>query len=376
MKRPQVMLVDDEPRVLEGYRRHLRKQFDISIIDSPHAALDQLADSGSFGVVVSDFRMPGMDGVQFLSEVRRAYPSITRVMLTGQADYQSTIEAVNRGNIFRFLSKPCSPEALASAIEDAMQLHELVTAEKELIEGTLTGAVSAMAELVGLTSPDALARSARIREAALLLAERGGIETRWELEIASSLSQVGCVTLPADVASAGLTGAQLGARDRALYEGHALVAETLVKKVPRLEGVAAMIGTQFVARPDPEVLSEFGIPVDVANVFRAAAVFAESSAQLGARAAIAAMMATPMWDGVAISDLEGLAEGPASMDPKVCSVADLFVGMVADQDMMTLSGVKLMSKGHEITEALLQRLRNFQDRVGIEEPVDMLVPRR
>src|SRR5262245_27435755 len=99
----KILCVDDEPNILEGYQRSLRKDFQIEIATGGTEGLEAMTRNGPYAVIVSDMRMPGMDGVQFLSRVKDISPDTVRVMLTGNADQQTAIEAVNEGSIFRFL---------------------------------------------------------------------------------------------------------------------------------------------------------------------------------------------------------------------------------------------------------------------------------
>ena len=120
----RVLLVDDEPEVLEGYQRMLSRQFEIETALGGEAGLASIRDRGPFGVVIADLRMPGMDGVQFLSRVRQAAPNTVRVVLSGNADLQTAVDAVNQGYIFRFLSKPCEEKVLTDAITRALLQHD------------------------------------------------------------------------------------------------------------------------------------------------------------------------------------------------------------------------------------------------------------
>ncbi|MBL7033395.1 MAG: response regulator, partial [Candidatus Delongbacteria bacterium] len=106
----RVLLVDDEPDILSSFRRQLRYDFEITTATSGSEGLRLVDAEKPFAVVVSDFQMPVMDGVQFLKRVRSKSAATTRVMLTGQADLQVAMDAVNEGNLFRFLTKPCSKE--------------------------------------------------------------------------------------------------------------------------------------------------------------------------------------------------------------------------------------------------------------------------
>ena len=139
--KPKILLVDDEVNVLQAYTRVLRSRFALESAESGSQALEVLKANGPFAAIVSDMRMPGMDGVELLSWVRELYPDTVRIMLTGNADQQTATDAVNQGAIFRFLSKPCDSEVLASTLEQAIRQHELITSEKSLLQDTLKGSI-------------------------------------------------------------------------------------------------------------------------------------------------------------------------------------------------------------------------------------------
>ena len=135
--KPAILCVDDEPRVLEGMQRNLRKKFRVTTALGPQEGLQKLADGGPFAVVVSDMKMPTMNGAELLELVRERSPQSTRVLLTGQSSMEDAIAAVNRGAIFRFLTKPCPPPELVDALEQAAEQHRLLTVERELLDKTL-----------------------------------------------------------------------------------------------------------------------------------------------------------------------------------------------------------------------------------------------
>jgi signal transduction histidine kinase len=143
----KVLLVDDDQNLLDGCARHLRKRFDLHTSAEPRRGLELLDRAGPFAVVVSDMRMPGMDGVQFLAAVKAHSPESIRMMLTGHPDLQTAMDAVNQGNIFRFLTKPCAPENLAAALDAGLEQFRLVRTRQELMEMKLRHAQKL--ELVG-----------------------------------------------------------------------------------------------------------------------------------------------------------------------------------------------------------------------------------
>src|SRR5690242_15245267 len=133
----RVLFVDDEPLVLEGLRRSLHREFDVEVAGGPEDGLARIAKAAPYPVIVSDMRMPVMDGAEFLARVRTNSPDSIRVMLTGYADMEAAMRAVNEGRIFRFLNKPVSPEQLVLTLRACVVQYHLVRSEKELLENTL-----------------------------------------------------------------------------------------------------------------------------------------------------------------------------------------------------------------------------------------------
>jgi DNA-binding NtrC family response regulator len=140
--------VDDEPNVLAAFRRQLRTCFDIETAEGPELGLQTLRENGPFAVVLSDPRMPGMNGPQFLAAVKQLVPDTVRMMLTGQAGLNDAVAAANEGNIFRFLTKPCPQEVLFKALEAALEQYRQVMAERELLEKTLHGVNNVLTEIL------------------------------------------------------------------------------------------------------------------------------------------------------------------------------------------------------------------------------------
>jgi len=126
----RILFVDDEPHLLSGLRRMLRvkaRDWQMSFANTGQEALRILADE-PFDVVISDMRMPGMDGAQLLAEVRRRHPGTARMILSGHADRESVISAV--GPTQQYLAKPCEVETLTEAVERVLKVRDLVTDER------------------------------------------------------------------------------------------------------------------------------------------------------------------------------------------------------------------------------------------------------
>lgn len=121
----KILFVDDEQNLLDAMRRQFRGRFDVATAVGGHEALKVLQDQGPFAVIVSDYRMPLMNGVEFLERSRSISPDSVRIMLTGYAEHQTAIDAVEKGHVFHFLTKPCDSQALSDALQAALDLYHL-----------------------------------------------------------------------------------------------------------------------------------------------------------------------------------------------------------------------------------------------------------
>ncbi len=130
----KILLVDDDAMILSGLKRQLRKQFDIETALSGEDAIEMLEQKGPYAVIVSDFLMPGMNGIEFLSHVKKIYPDTVRMMLTGSADMATAIKAVNEGSIYKFHPKPCPAETLGTAIQSGIEEYHKVTSDQSQLK--------------------------------------------------------------------------------------------------------------------------------------------------------------------------------------------------------------------------------------------------
>jgi C4-dicarboxylate-specific signal transduction histidine kinase len=128
----KILFVDDEENILRAFRRELRDRFELVTATSAEEGLRAINTQGPFAVIVSDFRMPKADGNQFLAAAKEAAPESVRIMLTGHADVDMAMRAINEGSVFRFLSKPCPAETLGQVLALAVHQYKLVMAEMQL----------------------------------------------------------------------------------------------------------------------------------------------------------------------------------------------------------------------------------------------------
>jgi response regulator RpfG family c-di-GMP phosphodiesterase len=372
--RPRVLCVDDEQRVLDGLTRTLRADFDVEHALNGHDALARLVHE-EFAVVLSDLRMPGMDGATFLGHAAEVAPSTVRVLLTGHTDVDDAIQAVNRGRIFRFLTKPASFDDLNSALHDAVAQHELITAERVLLEQTLRGAVTAMLEALSLSNPLVFARATRIRRIVAALLTAFPVADGWAIEIAAALSQLGAVSLPVEVVAKLDCGTPLTAEQQELMAGLPALTEQLLASIPRFDTVRDAIRLQN-ENFDPAKHLPLG-----ARLLRVAIDLDQLESLNFTRAEAAAVLAER--DGrydpevvQVLADLAHLEELDVNRVPHTVRAAMLRPGMVLARDVVDTNGVLLVGRGTEVTPGLIARITNAADRVGTEIWVSGIVQPR
>jgi response regulator RpfG family c-di-GMP phosphodiesterase len=377
MNRP-ILFVDDEPKILQALERQLSGKFEVRTAPGGQPALEMLAQDGPYAVVVSDFRMPLMDGIQFLRKVKQLSPDTVRLMLTGQADLNTTIAAVNEGNIFRFLTKPCATEVLSAALDSALEQHRLINAERELLEKTLRGSIQVLTEVLSLTSPRAFNRACRIRRYVTHIASRLALKNAWELEIAAMLCQLGCISVPPEVLDKAASSEQMTTNEQEVFAAHPAVAEHLLETIPRLETVARIVRSQNETSlvpldwdPPPDDLVVLG-----SAVLRVALEF-DRIVTPGAlrKAALAELRQSGVWPAPLIAALETVADEDNDRAGRQLKVNELDAGMIIDQDVHTLSGVLLLTRGQELTLPVIARLKSFDKTVGIHQPLSVLAAR-
>lgn len=369
----RILFVDDEPNVLQAFERQFRKQFELQTALGPEQALERLRQDGPFAVVVSDFRMPEMDGVEFLALVRERWPDTVRIMLTGQADLNDAIAAVNQGNIFRFLSKPCPAETLAPALDAGLEHHRLVTAERELLEQTLRGSIGAMSEILSLVNPVAFSRAERIRRYVVHLARRLELAAPWQYEIAAMLSQVGCVAVPSEVLEKYYDAQPLDAKEQKVLASQGQVAQKLLARIPRLEQVAEMVGNQHVSRRD---LRACGDAAAIGSGLLNVALDFDEMMMRGTAppAALAEMKKRGLYDPACLAALEQVQIQQAEREVRLVGLAELKTGMTTNRDVYSKTGLLLMGTGQEITASAIARLQTFALSTGVVEPISVRMP--
>lgn len=375
----RILFVDDDPNILAAMRRNLRDQFAIATASDPAQALDLLEKYGPFAVVVSDFKMPGMNGIELLARTMASWPDTVRILLTGEADMRAAIAAVNQGQVFRFLTKPCLPTPLSLTLKAAIEQHHLIGAERILLEKTLSESLHVLTEILSFAHPLAFSRATRLRQIVKALVEELSIPNAWELEVAAMLSQIGCVTLPEDLLRRSYSTEPMSEADRSLYESHAETGARLLANIPRLETVVHIVRNQF-ARVEPlpanEELGSIDRKLLGSHLLKTAMELEASQSEEASVPEVLARVHARDRRGRSPRLQKALDEirSAALQQPfKTVYFSELKIGMTLHADVQDRSGALLLSRGNVLSPTTLECLRRYRESRGIREPVEVVV---
>jgi putative two-component system response regulator len=233
--KPRVLFVDDEANILAALTRHFRNDHELLLAQSGEQALRMLETDGPVDVVVSDLRMPKMDGVKFLSEVRRLYPETVRIILTGHADLQNTLDAVNRCQAFRILAKPCPMEDIGQAIADAVDQARLVQDRRELailrkVQEAMEGIIVGFTNLVEARDPYTAGHQAAVARLAVAVGEEMGLapDQLMCIRMSGLVHDIGKVYVPTEFLN---KPGKLSDLEFAIIKNHAQIGSEILKPI-------------------------------------------------------------------------------------------------------------------------------------------------
>jgi response regulator RpfG family c-di-GMP phosphodiesterase len=361
----KILCIDDDPNILDAYKRILRKSFSLAVATYGDEGLNLIKEEGPFAVIISDMYMPGMSGTQFFQKVSQIAPDSVRMMITGATDLNVAIEALNEGHIFRFLTKPIDFMALLKAIAAGIIQYRLVTSERELLEETLTGSIKVLIGVLEIVSPLIVSRTLRIKYYVMQLVKLLNLEPIWPFEIAAMLSQIGCITLPGDLLKKMNISEAFSPEEKQMLKNFPGIGSRLISSVPRMEQVAAMIANQQKAfrdlpdmRNSPQELVSTG-----AQLLRICIDYdSHLSRGLSQADAIDRILHCPekTYNPSMILRLQDLAIPKYTDFIREVNIMDLKSGMIMAGNMVSSKGTLIVLKGTELNELHIAKLQNLR----------------
>ena len=410
MEQPKILFVDDEENILNALQRLLRKEnFQILTTTSYAEALEWVKKE-SFSVVVSDQKMPGMQGTDLLEKIRDIAPDCVRIILTGYADIQSAIEAINKGAVYRFISKPWNDDELKLALRQALMQFLMVQENHELgelikkqnmelrelnqnlekkveertravlllnqrLENSLLKSVRMLSELTEMHSSMMGHHAKRVAVLSRETAKRLNFTPRdiFAVEMAATLHDIGKIGIAETILSK--SEEKMTSAEREVFRSHPVRGEVLAKLVSDDERIPLMVrhhheywnGSGYPDKFTGKNIPTGAMIICIANYFD---LFMNSKS--------AFQQATPEETLKLISSKKGILFDPAVVDVFLKMVQevrnknesdkelevffkDLVPGMQISRDLITSRGILLLSKNTEINSDILLKIKRYQE---------------
>jgi response regulator RpfG family c-di-GMP phosphodiesterase len=384
--RPRVLCVDDDPMVLDGLALVLRSHFEIFTAECAEVGLQCVERNGPFAVVISDMHIPLMGGAVFLAHLHQRAPDTVRVLLTGDTELEAAVAAINTGHIFRYLAKPCPAKQLLLAVEAAIEQYRLVTAERVLLEQTLRGSIRTLTDILALQNPLAFGRATRAKIHVAALASLLHLDERWPVEVAAMLCSIGTVTLPHETVEKLYDGRPLTLAEQAMVKRLPAVTEQLLANIPRLEPVREILAhleIRFAGEAHGPAMGEAltdgrrrQVPIGARILQLVLDYDALESQGLPRSVALDTLRARPGAHDPDLLNEFGKMLGSQARHAIIeeLQLAHLEPGMVLVQDIRTMTGMLLISRGYEVTASMIERIDNVARNSGVKQPVRVMVP--
>lgn len=362
MTAPRVLMVDDDPLLLSSFQRAMSGGLELDVAESGDEALERLR-SAVYSVVVTDMRMPRMDGLQLIEAGRIIAPQTTFVMLTGNNDQKTATDAVNCGQVFKFLTKPCTPDSLTRTIHEAHERQRRLQAEKAMLSQALAGAVGLMSDVLEANRPGIGAHLHRLTETVERLRVAIEMAPSWEIKVASRLALVGFACL-GDHAARTFFGANPADDSwREVFAKATEIGARLVLRVPRLEAVSEMITLAPETNGSCDEAQRLGADPVVAigaTLLHTAIVWDaldwQGLRQTEAINEVHRLM--PKLQPRFLDGLRDLAPRDEHRPTIILHPDDLTPGMVLREDIV-VDGATLLRSGSRLSETLICKLRDL-----------------
>ena len=376
-----ILFIDDDYKILNSFKRSLSQEYSVYVADTPEKGLRLFEEKGPFSVLVSDMHMPGMNGVEVLSKAREIDADTSRVLLTGYADQQAAIDAVNKGRIFKFLTKPCPLQTLVPVLEEGIYNYKLNVSNRFVGERTQQGLVGMLSQILAMVNPAAQRKAHRLKNFARHMARTARPQQRMIVEMLAVLSQLGCLNLSQETMRLYDGGGIVGHEDNIRIREQFDVAARLLMHLPRFEVIIEVLGLlhkephQFPRYDDLEMQET--IPLCTRILQTALGLDSLLASGKSPDEALAALKADqPFYDPALVDRLVDFTFALHNEVLMYVRATELTSRMVLAEDIRDGDGTFLATKGQPLANPLLAYLHKVHRRIGLPEPIGVFLPLR
>lgn len=379
-RRENILIVDDVKDNLLLLRQVLKKDYEVSMAASGKEALARAVVSPQPDLILLDIMMPEMNGYMVMGKLKKneLTADIPVIFLTAMGETKDETKGFMLGAA-DYIVKPIQPSIVKARVRTQLQLRQANRHIKGLYDETLTGIIELLNDVLTAANPVAYSRASRIRLHMKKVQEKLGLESYWEFDLAAMLSQIGCVTLDAEILEKLYGGQAISRVELDLYDEHPRIGQNLLKKIPHFEKISAIIGNQNKSLEEVcgrsldtyDVHANTGISMEVLGVaLLKIALTVEQIVQQGNSVSEAFRLIAARLHPIR-PELAALLEDTSADDKVVraLEVNQIRPGMVLEKDLYTQSGLLLLSGNTPISATILERITAFHRGAGIATPV-------
>ncbi len=384
-KKFTIAVIDDNVGDAELLRHHLTRipelEMDFLYFDDPDVGLSDLLRR-TVDFIFLDYRLGARNGLHILKTFRDSGILRAIIILSGEKDAKVAAELMKAGADDYLIKDDIKPNVLHRSMTHAYERYLRREAEKthrELLTKTLSGSVRMLVDLLSTLKPEAFGRGERAQKRVQQICQRLGMDTAWEADLASLLSQVAYVFVPHEIVEKVESGQLLTTEEAEQVYRYAKMTSDMIRRIPRLGGVAAIVAYQD-KKYDGGGFPVGGLTRDQiplgARVLKIAFDF-DGLLQQGFNTedALSEMNGRKGWYDLNVMDaLTDLIGAEAGYEMRQVRVAELTPEMILDEHLQTSTGAILVPKGEQVTEVRRERLRALSVIESLREPVAVRVP--
>jgi CheY-like chemotaxis protein len=374
----KILIVDDDINILKSFVRLFSKERSISVATDGKDGLVKATKEGPFALVISDYKMPKMNGLEFLVRIRHYFPDTVRILLTGYANLETAIKAVNDSGIFRLLTKPCPKGMMQKAIKDGIKQYRTVLAEREMLETTVNGAVKVLVEILSLVKPNVFGSASKTARLTNKVVKKLNLPDKWVINTAALLSNLGLLSVPDELVDKLLTADEISSEERELLKNHPAVAAQMIMRIPRLEEVAGLISKQKVFLDDQEItqaLINLKSEDQANQILHLIRFFLHlKSNNFTDEDALKIISQSDLFLQELVRCLTKAVLGEKQFSISSIPLADIEENSILAEDIyLSKPKKKLLSKGQELTANLKDYLLLLDRSIGVKQPIKVLI---
>lgn len=362
-----ILFVDTDDSVLKKLPKAARKKFELKRVDTYPQAVKVLKGKKDVAVLVVELGLNDEDAFVFLANCYRDFPGVVRMVYSASSEFTDALNALNTGHVFRFVKKPCPPGDMIKILAQCVRRHVRKTQDLKASRNTLIGSVKALVDILDLVNPEAMSVSKRIRSRVLDTGRALGVQPIWQLDLAVTLSHIGCVALPEEIIGKIDSGASLSPEEQQIYGMHPRIAANLLTNIDQMAGISEIIRYQLLPNHEKQPLGSRIIKtsLDLDRMIQKGAEPMKILKHMRAKDRV--------YDPKVVEAMLKLErkkhEAPEAQAVREICMAELKEGMVMAEDMINQEGTKLLLRGQSVTKASLVRLQSFYLALGVVEPL-------